>query len=346
MEQGHEKGSAFAICVDAFKRAGKPIFVGESEAQKLHLFCEAFRLKGNRVSGVAIHPKRIFHPEEGMTHVYLREELEKAAPTLVGKPFGIDHRFVLPPPNVITKAWYCKEENGVCFEGVVDDQIAKRIRRKEFKGISIELDWLRPGGRVEYVDGVAARNFELTSVHFLTRFPPGDKDAYVKLWEQITTSIHKNSRGKEQLVVAPALPLDQRVEALEQQLQEIINRIDVINARLDTLQQATLGGVRAPSPLSASEPSQTVQNRTSEKQTESIAGLRKRLAEVEARLAEMIKRQVREEASWKNRYEKLRESIRSAIPPSRVWKSWTLGPQRYVQENLKILRETESWSQV
>ena len=104
MEQGHEKSSAFAICTDSFQKAGKPIFIGESEKQKLHLFCESFKLEGNKVSGVAIHPKRIFHPEEDMTHVYLREELEKAAPTLVGKPFGIDHMYILPPPNIINKA--------------------------------------------------------------------------------------------------------------------------------------------------------------------------------------------------------------------------------------------------
>ena len=183
MEQGHEKSSAFAICTDSFKKAGKPIFVGESERQKLHLFCESFKLEGNRVSGVAIHPKRIFHPEEEMTHVYLKEELEKAAPTLVGKPFGIDHMYILPPPNLITKAWYCGEHEGVCFEGLVDDYIAEQIRKKAFKGLSIELDWLRLGGSVEYVNGVAARNFELTSVHFLRRYEPGDDEAFVKLME-------------------------------------------------------------------------------------------------------------------------------------------------------------------
>ena len=63
MKQGHEKGSAFAICTATFEKARKPIFIGESEAQKLHLFSESIKLSGNKVSGVAIHPKRIFHPE-------------------------------------------------------------------------------------------------------------------------------------------------------------------------------------------------------------------------------------------------------------------------------------------
>lgn len=587
MKQGHDKGSAFAICTDAFKKAGKPIFTGESEKQKLHLFYESFKLEGNEVSGVAIHPRRIFHPEDGVTHVYLREELEKAAPTLIGKPFGIDHAYVLPPPNIVTKAWYCPEHKGICFEGIVDDQVAREIRRKAFKGLSIELNWLRPGGKVEYVNGVAARNFELTSVHFLKRFPPGDPDAYVKLWEQI----------KEQLVVGPPLPLDQRVEALETQVREVLNQVNVINAKLEVLTgsaqpTATVSHVPT-SPLGLKNPSKTIrgeklsqkirfeeriwdrayindlpdaafaiilpggekdesgkttprnlrkfphhradgsidlphlrnanarvpqsdlteeqkakakahldrhkkaagigefaeakrkpfkhgwpvkkkikeqneqgvevekeveevqkvefevaleptmdeliesiedalervntsidqmnenfaaldakvkaledwrkespryrvqqqeqgqireqqgegdqqdsdeykqfmaqclesgktmeecaaawrqkqgrgETETQGAQTESTVALRKKLVDIEAQLAKIEKQKTREAASWKEKYEKLCESVKGAVPPPRIWKSWTPGPQRYVQENLKILRQTESQSQ-
>lgn len=553
MEQGHDKGSAFAICTDAFKKADKPIFVGESEKQKLHLFCESFKLEGNKVSGVAIHPKRIFHPEEDIEHVYLREELMKAAPTGAGKPFGIDHIYVLPPPNLLTKSWYCPDEDGICFEGLVDDYIAEQIRQKKFKGISIELNWLRPGGSVEYVNGVAARNFELTSVHFLKQFPPGDPDAYVKLWEQI----------KEQLVVGPPLPLDQRVDGLEQQIQELLNQINVINGKLEVLtgtsspsataQSAQPGASQTTGVMKMKEQNQnqepekdehdcivgkekwdpetekcvpietpaqesmkeqpeveqcvldgiglglsnvkiaekcnvsliTVQeirggfvglyealkklreqqgNQEPEKdehgcvigkerydeeqdkcvpittearkafleaklrlkeqegeltveeikakiaelakqreeldkklwpeppesglseeekaairtqidvlwaeidayeqalkikiagqaappqtppaetpiKAESLVALRKKLVEVEAQLSKIEKQQKRKAATWKEKFEKLRESVKGAIPPPRIWKSWTPGPQRYVQENLKILREIES----
>ena len=31
MKQGHDKGSAFAICTESFKKAAKAIFVGEAE---------------------------------------------------------------------------------------------------------------------------------------------------------------------------------------------------------------------------------------------------------------------------------------------------------------------------
>ena len=242
LKQGHDKGSAFAICTKSFKDADKPVYVDEAETQKLHLFSESIKINGNKVSGVAIHPKRIFHPEEGITHVYFREELEKAAPTLMGKPFGIDHCYVLPPPNLITNAWYDSKENGVAFEGLVDNAIAEQIRNRAFKGLSIELDWLTPGGKIEYVNGVAPRNFELTSVHFLKRFPPGDRDSYIRLWEQ--------------LVLGPPLPLDQRVEQLEEQVQDVRNQIDVLKGKLEVL--AGLDQKRQPLPSTGGEASNRI----------------------------------------------------------------------------------------
>jgi hypothetical protein len=161
-----------------------------------------------------------------LTHVYLKEELKKAAPTLTGKPFGIDHMYVLPPPNIITRSWYDSTENGVAYEGTVDDEIAKKIADKEFKGVSIELSWLRPGGKVEFMNGVAPRNFELTSVHLLRRFPPGDREAYIKFWNAIT----------EQLVgVGSPRTIDDRVEALESGLKEIRTVLEVIEGKLNML---------------------------------------------------------------------------------------------------------------
>jgi len=236
MKQGHEKGSAFAICTTTFEKAQKPIFVGESETQKLHLFSESIKLRGHRVSGVAIHPKRIFHPEENMTHVYLREELQNAAPTLIGKPFGIDHIYVLPPPNLITNAWYDPKEDGVAFEGTVDEQIAEQIQDEAFKGISIELNWLKPGGKVEFQNGVAPRNFELTSVHLLRNFPPGDKDAYIKFWNGIM----------EQLIYGPARTIDDRVNSLESQFKEMRAMLEVISGKIDVLSRSPSASVVAP----------------------------------------------------------------------------------------------------
>jgi len=439
VKQGHEKGSAFAICTKSFQDAGKPVYVGEAENQKLHLFSESIKLDGNKVSGVAIHPKRIFHPDEGLTHVYLRDELEKAAPTLVGKPFGIDHLYVLPPPNVITNAWYDTKENGVAFEGLVDDKIAEQIRNKAFKGLSIELDWLKPGGKVEYANGVAPRNFELTSCHLLRNFPPGDPEAYIRLFEQ--------------LVAGPPLPLDQRVEAVERQIQEILNQINVINGKLDVLTShhspSAIGESAQPEPSQTKEEmienkpkEEAVQNPSQIKEaqwtteyvnnlddsafaaieaggekdeqgkttprslrhlehhnaegnvdevhvkaalqrlnqtkisdalkaeakkhlcghakqmdfvsevcgeeppkvteSEDAVALRKKIVDLEAKLAESEKTLKQQTQVLQKKHADFRKMIESTIPPSHIWKAWTPGPQKLIQAQLKVLRESQS----
>jgi len=323
MKQGHEKGSAFAICTATFQRAGKPIYETESGTQKLHLFAESIKIDGNKVSGVAIHPKRIFHPEEGMTHVYLREELERAAPTLVGKPFGIDHQYVLPPPNVVTNAWYDRKQDGVAFEGFVDNAVAEQIRNKAFKGLSIELDWLKPGGKVEYVNGVAPRNFELTSVHLLKKFPPGDKQAFISLWNSI----------REQLVAGPPLPLDQRVSAVEKQIQEVFNQINVINGKLEVL-------VFKASESSSSVMSESMSTIEGQSGNDDVVALRKKIFGLEVKLVEAEKTKTQQVQALKKRHMDFRRLIESTIPPSHIWKAWTPGPQKLIQAQLKVLRES------
>jgi hypothetical protein len=181
---------------------------------KLHLFAEAIRLDGHKVSGVAIHPKKLWHPEEGETHLFLKEELKKSAPSLGGKPFGIDHLRLLPKPNLVEKAWYDEQENGVAFEGTVDDEIAQKIKEGAFKGLSIELNWFKDGVMLEKVGGaVAPRNFDFTSVHLMSRFPPADKETYVKLWEGIT------------LPIVPA-PFDIQIDQLRQMFEERIRYLE------------------------------------------------------------------------------------------------------------------------
>lgn len=141
-------------------------------------------------------------------------------------------------PNVITNAWYDRVENGVAFEGTVDEQVAEQLQTKTFKGISIELNWLRPGGKVEFMNGVTPRNFELTSVHLLKHFPPGDKDAYIKFWNAIV----------EQLVgVGPARTIDDRVNALESGFREMHTTLEVISGKIDVLGKGAASSVVPPS---------------------------------------------------------------------------------------------------
>jgi hypothetical protein len=313
LKQGHEKGSAFAICTDAFEKAKKPIFVGESETSKLHLFSESIKLEGRKVSGVCIHPKRIFHPEDEMTHVYLKEELKKAAPTLTGKPFGIDHVYVLPPPNIITRSWYDSTEEGVAYEGIVDEEVAKKIADKEFNGVSIELSWLRPGGRVEFMNGVAPRNFELTSVHLLRRFPPGDREAYIKFWNAIT----------EQLVgVGSPRTIDDRVEALESGLKEIRGSLEVIEGKLSML-------------TASSAPPQAEKRRLQQEPVDIVA-VRKDLVETQARLADSDRRTKAE----KEKFARFHEAVRDTLPDRATELRWLgTGPKLFTEKVKRVLHD-------
>jgi hypothetical protein len=313
MKQGHEKGSAFAICTDAFEKAKKPIFVGESEAEKLHLFSESIKLEGRKVSGVCIHPKRIFHPEDDMTHVYLKEELRKAAPTLAGKPFGIDHMYVLPPPNIITRSWYDSTEDGVAYEGTVDDETARKIADKEFKGVSIELSWLRPGGKVEFMNGVVPRNFELTSVHLLRRFPPGDREAYIKFWNAIT----------EQLVGVGSPPtIDDRVKALESSFKELRTTLEVIEGKL------TMVGAASVSP--------PAEKGRLQQETGDIVAVRKDLVEAQAKLADAEKRAKTE----KERFVRFHEAVRGTLPDRATELRWLgSGPKLFTEKVKRVLHD-------
>lgn len=181
---------------------------------RLHLFAEAIKFDGKKVSGVAIHPKKLWHPEEGQSHLFLKEELKKSASSLGGRPFGVDHLRLLPAPNLVEKAWYDEQENGVAFEGTVDDAVGKKIKAGEFKGLSIELDWFKDGVMTERIGGaVAPRNFDFTSVHFMSRFPPADKETYVKVWEGIT------------LPVVPA-PFDIQIDMLRQAFEERVRYLE------------------------------------------------------------------------------------------------------------------------
>jgi len=183
---------------------------------------EALSLEGNVVTGVAIHPKTIWHPEEGWDwkskHVYLKEQLKKAAGTLGGSFFGRDHIRLLADPNLCEKSWWDEEQNGIAFKGSVDDAVAKDIREKVIKGVSIEIDWDKKGPIMEKVNGIAPINFKLTNLHFLKYFPAGDKDAYVKLWESVASlgQRHPQVPSKDATTNEPTTPGQSSVQALQQ----------------------------------------------------------------------------------------------------------------------------------
>jgi hypothetical protein len=181
---------------------------------KLHLFAESLKLEGNTVTGVALHPKKLWHPQEGEFHLFLKEELKKSAPSLGGKPFGVDHLRLLPKPNIMEKGWFDEQENGVAFKGTVDNREAQNIREGKYKGLSVELNWFRDGVILEKIEGaMAPRNFDFTSAHFMSQFPPADKDTYVKLWEGLV------------LPIVPA-PFDVQIDQLRQRFEERVRYLE------------------------------------------------------------------------------------------------------------------------
>ena len=348
-----------------------------SESVKLYLFSESINLEGNLVSGVAIHPKSIWHPEAGndfkAKHDYLKEELKKAAESLKGKPFGEDHLRLLAPPNSIFEGHWDEQQNGVAFKGIVSDAVAQRIRNKEYKGLSVEIDWKKPGKYVmlEKTNGTAPRNFEFTSVHFLRQFPPGDKEAYVKLMEGIVLPI-----------VPPPLDIqiDMIRELFEERIRYLEGQINAMSHNAGTL------GLQSPAIVIFKEAEskftseigqlkdivktlvklkesyvtekkgleESVTTKKTEfdgalkllaerlnvpptPEPEGIVAIRKEKFDVESKLklAESKLTQGLNEAELK--YRKLHKEMVESIPYPHIWASWGAGPKMMVQRQLGIL---------
>ncbi len=66
-----------------------------------------------------------------------------------------------------------------------------------------------------------------------------------------------------------------------------------------------------------------------------LVALRKQVVDAEAKVAESQK-QVK---AWQDRYHKFAEAVAAKIPIISVWKAWSGGPQQFVREVEKTLRE-------
>jgi len=124
----------------------------------------------------------------------------------------------------------------------------------------------------------------------------------------------------------------------EEEKAAIRTQIDVLYAEIDAYEQALKAKIatQAVPPGTPPGPAEIKELK------ETVVALRKAVVQVEAKMLNIEKKMKREAGSWKEKYEALSEAVKGAIPPPRIWKSWTPGPQRYVQENLKILRESAS----
>lgn len=344
---------------------------------KAFLFTEAIKLDGNKVSGIAIHPKLIWHPEEGTDfkakHDYLKEELKKAAESLKSKPFGEDHLRLLPAPNVLSEGHWDEQQNGVAFSGIVSDDVAQKIRNKEYKGLSVEIDWKKPGKYVmlEKTNGAAPRNFEFTSVHFLRKFPPGDKEAYIKLMEGIVLPIvpppldvqidmirelfEERIRYLEGQIAAmssqtanmglqsPAIVIFKETEGKLTteigQLKDIVKTLVKLKESYITEKQ----GLEATVTAKKNEFENALKLLTERLNTpplpesDAIVAIRKEKVDMENKLkfteAKMTKGL--EEAAQK--YRALHKAMVESIPYPHIWASWSAGPKIMVQRQLAIL---------
>jgi hypothetical protein len=345
-----------------------------AESLRTFLFAEKIGLEGNVVKGVAIHPKVIWHPEEGVSwkakHDYQREELKKAAESLSGKPFGINHIRLLPAPNKVSRSWWDEQQNGVAFEGTVDDDIAGKIREGKFRGLSIECDWTKPGKYVmlEKTDsGVAMKNFELTSVHLLDRFPPGDREAYVEMWEGIVLPvvpppidvqidmIRELFEERLRFLEGQVAAMSQNAGALGLQSPAIvifkeaqtkftteIAELRKVMGTLDKLKEAVLSektGVEAKKAEfdGALKLMAERLNTPPPPESETLVAVRKEKVALEARLADTEAKAERETNAAEQKYHALHQKIAESIPYPHIWASWSAGPKRMVQEQLGIL---------
>ena len=175
----------------------------------LYFFSEAVAIDSMpsgkfKISGSLIHPTKTYHKRDIFTvRKYLREYLEKATPTLIGKPIIENHDLEHVPPYMagcqFTMAKWNNEKLSVDYEGEITAEVARRIKEGKYHGISACMNWQREGGGLLWVDGVAPFNFEFVEGSLLSdpRLKSGDDKAYFKLMEAVDLWIRHNDMDAE-----------------------------------------------------------------------------------------------------------------------------------------------------
>lgn len=143
-----------------------------------------------KIRGVAIHPMATHHPKEWATvRKYLDVYLEKAAPTLIGKPLYLDHQQLLLGCKVIEARWN-PEMSRLEYVAEATEDVADKISKGLIKSVSVGIDWQMPGGGILATpEGVIPYNFSFAELSLLEYLSPGDPVATVQLWEGITTKM-------------------------------------------------------------------------------------------------------------------------------------------------------------
>jgi len=202
----------------------------------------------NLIRGKAIHPIKTFHSLEWpQLRVYLEEELEKSAETLVGKPLFLDHW--RPLKGKVLGARY--EDGALEYIAELNDEdILRLIRDGQIKHASVQFEWKI----LEQVDGVAPRGLNFQHLSLLKDMQPGDPQTTVEILESVARQLKEakglappNPQGSEtekkeesklsEQIVEPSI--EDRVKGLEQSIENIYSRImeveGVLTAKIETL---------------------------------------------------------------------------------------------------------------
>jgi len=179
----------------------------------------------NLVEGEAIHPCKTVHPEEWPhERVFLREQLSKAAPTLIGKPFNIDHGRLIPGSSVLVSYWN-EAADAVRYLGVLpDSEMLAKLKEGE-KKVSVEFR----ADNYEQLDGIAPVGITFEGLAMLENYEPGDPNTSIKLWEAIIKKEQTSALSLQ------AHTVEQRVTRLEEFSNWLQERINIIDTKLETL---------------------------------------------------------------------------------------------------------------
>jgi len=141
---------------------------------------------GPLLRGKAIHPIKIYHPDEWpRLRVYLEEELEKSADSMVGKPLYLDHWYQFPGSRVLGAKYEDGALEYIADPGREAERIFDMIRRGDSKHVSIQYDYKI----LEQVNGLAPRGINHQHLSLLKDMTPGDPASSVEIWESIARQL-------------------------------------------------------------------------------------------------------------------------------------------------------------
>jgi len=179
ISQGKDEETAERICGYLQARLGEESFswVGNVKPHEKNL-----------IQGTALHPIKTVHPEEWPSvRVYLEEELEKAAYTLIGTPLLLNHLY--PIDGRVLSAEY--EDGAIEYVAELNDEhILNSIRDGKIKHCSVEYDWRS----LDKVNGLAPRGIQFVGLALLKDFEPGDPATSVEIWNRVLERLKEAER--------------------------------------------------------------------------------------------------------------------------------------------------------